>query len=226
MDSPWGKVVGVMAKKRGEVLDRKRPNAPRVAGADIAARHFFENADPELIKAALIWNTEYDSKFHKLSAALSDPRNLKTNLTKLSRECGVSLVELVEKYHDVTIAIAHLRAQEKLPEIVTENAIDALPTTDVCPVCVGEKMVDSPTRIKKNGKPYRIRCMKCIGIGTVRVAGMIDAKKLIYEQTGLISKGGGGVAINQQINVGVPSLSDSIRTREKVLGEVIENENQ
>lgn len=212
-------------KKRAPTgtVDRRRPHAPLDPLKDEALTNFFRFADPTLLEAALL-GKGFDSKFHKLHVLMHDPKHAGTSLMRLSRELGISLVELVDTYSDAAKAMANLRAMEKLPDIVHENAIDALPTMDVCPMCNGEKRVSDPNDITTAGTPRRKRCPKCLGKGEIRKPGNTDAKKLAYEHTGLIQKGG-GVHLNQQLNIGAaPSLADSIATVGRVIDGTIEEE--
>lgn len=205
-----------MAKRR-QRLDRKRPNAPRDVSRDVAAKTWFQLCDKDLLRAALL-NSEFDSKYHHMAVLLENPEYARTSLPQLARQCGVSLVDVVEKYRETSVALSHLLAQEQLPAIVAENAVDALPTSEVCPRCDGDKMVDATNgAVTKAGKPRRKRCPKCLGDGRIRIAGMTDAKKLLMQHEGLIEAGGGAKV---QVNVGagaIPNLMDAIEVQERAL---------
>lgn len=179
--------------------------------SDSALKNFFENADSERLLLAL----EHSPKenLRKFGRALQRAEFSKMTPQTLSRELGAWLPDLLEAYKDVNVAIGSLRMFEQLPEVVAENTVDALPTSESCPRCDGLRRI--PDETDTTGKKKR-RCPKCLGTGKVRKPGLIEAKKLVYDHAGLLPKGG-GAQVNQQFNIGMPSLSDSIDTREKVL---------
>lgn len=219
-----------MAKSRRthkDYVDTRRPDAPRKASQDLALRNFLDAVDPSMFIESLM-NSEYDSKYHRLAVMMQEPSEARKSIGRLSRELGVSLIDLVDQYRKTSIAMSHINAMEKLPEIVRENAVDALPTMEVCPACEGAKRVKHPTRVNKSGASATVKCMRCLGKGFVRIAGLTDAKKLIFQSEGLIESGGGKVQVNVGMT-GVPNLMDAIEVQERALklgeGKIVEAEN-
>jgi hypothetical protein len=187
-----------------------------VIGQDVALKNFFEGADPALVLASL-QNSEYDSKYHKMAAACSDPKQAQKSMARIAREHGVSLVDLVEKYREITVLLAHLENQERLSEVVKENVVDALPAMRLCPVCQGAKRVEDPQgRLNKAGNVKRVKCLECLGKGRVRVGGATDAKKLVMQTAGLIETGG-GTKVQVNVGTGVPDLMQVIDAQERAL---------
>jgi hypothetical protein len=204
--------------------DPKRPKAPRDPREDKALVNFFSAVDPERLRAILEMSD--DERLQNLGVALSAAEFNNSSPMLLSRRMGVSLVDLYKSYEDFHKAVGRALQSEQIPEIMKQNATDALPTTEVCPRCDGLKIV--PVIEEEGGEVSargNRRCPKCNGAGTVRKPGLIEAKKLVFETSGLTSKGGGQV-VQTQVNVGVPSLADTIEVREKVLGggKVVDNE--
>jgi hypothetical protein len=213
--------------------DPKRPKAPRDPLADKALVNFFSAVDPERLRAILEMSD--DERLQKLGVALSAAKFNNSSPMLLSRRMGVSLVDLAKVYEDGHKALGRALMAEDIPEIMKQNAADALPTTEPCPRCDGLKVVpvleEGGGEVEGDVEGEEVsargnrRCPKCSGLGTVRKPGLIEAKKLVFETSGLTSKGGGQV-VQTQVNVGVPSLADTIEVREKVLGggKVVENE--
>jgi hypothetical protein len=205
--------------------DPKRPQAPRDPHADKALVNFFSAVDPERLRATL--ELSDDERCQRLAAALSSAQFNHSSPALLSRQMGVSLVDLRKSYEEFHKAVGLALQSEQIPEIMKQNAADALPTMEVCPRCDGLKIV--PVMEEEGGEVSvrgNRRCPRCNGAGTVRKPGLMEAKKLVFDTAGLTQKGGGQV-VQTQVNVGVPSLADTIEVREKVLGggrKVVENE--
>jgi hypothetical protein len=159
-----------------------------------------------------------DSKFGRIHTLLDDPRFQRMSPATLVQRSGIKFPDLVEFYSEGTHAYAHMQSLHKLPEVVAENAVDALPTKVTCPQCAGHKRVDEPTgKLNKAGYPLRVRCPNCAGVGQVRKAGEMDAKKLMFQHEKLIGDGGQRVNVGVNVGLGIPNLMDAVDAQERAL---------
>lgn len=182
-----------------------------------AYKNFFECVDMDFFQM-LCAGEPPDSKFGRIWTLLDDPRFQRMSPATLVQRSGIKFPDLVEFYSEGAHAKAHMHSLHKLPEVVAENAVDALPTKVTCPQCDGHKRVDEPTgKTNKAGYPLRVRCPNCAGMGQVRQAGEMDAKKLMFQHEKLIGDGGGRVSVGVNVGLGIPSLMDAVDAQERAL---------
>ncbi len=204
-------------KNAQKAADPRRPKAPALARDDKALQNFFKHLDLDLFRH-MILTAPPDSKFGRIATILDDPRYATKPLPLLTRQLGISLVDLVEGYAETALAVAHMASLHRLPEVVAENAVDALPTKVTCPDCGGHKRVDDPTgKVNKVGNPMRVRCPNCAGLGMVRRPGETDAKKLMFQHEKLIGDGGQRVSVGVNVGLAIPSLMDAVDVQERAL---------
>lgn len=200
-----------------ETADPRRPKAAAAVRNDKALQNFFKHLDLDLFRH-MILTAPPDSKFGRIATLLDDPRYARTSLPLLTRKLGISLIDLVEGYAETALALAHMASLHRLPEVVAENAVDALPTKVTCPQCDGHKRVNEPTGKKNKAKyPLRVRCPNCAGLGIVRRPGETDAKKLMFQHEKLIGDGGQRVQVGVNVGLAIPSLMDAVDAQERAL---------
>jgi hypothetical protein len=197
-------------------MPRQRLVAPRGKGgkkAILDVRH--DRAFKRL--AALVSKEEWkevlgyfpdNAKAVQLLILLSNPLFNKATLGKLAVMSGLSTAELTLFLNSAKKQEGIVRMSQKLPDIMEETAIDALPTDEPCVRC------DGTGQLKKGPCPH------CRSTGSIRVKGDLDNRKLVLEMAGLIGKRGSGQAI--QINVGGSrSLEERVGIAQQLLTEPI-----
>jgi len=197
-------------------LPRHRLVAPRGKGgkkAILDVRH--DRAFKRL--AALVSKEEWkevlgyfpdNAKAVQLLILLSNPLFNKTTLGKLAVMSGLSTAELTLFLNSAKKQEGIVRMSQKLPDIMEETAIDALPTDEPCVRC------DGTGQLKKGPCPH------CRSTGSIRVKGDLDNCKLVFEVVGLIGKRAPGAAI--QVNIGGSrSLEERVGIAQQLLTEPI-----
>ncbi len=197
-------------------MPRQRLVAPRGKGgkkAILDVRH--DRAFKRL--AALVSKEEWkevlgyfpdNAKAVQLLILLSNPLFNKATLGKLAVMSGLSTAELTLFLNSAKKQEGIVRMSQKLPDIMEETAIDALPTDEPCVRC------DGTGQLKKGPCPH------CRSTGSIRVKGDLDNRKLVLEMAGLIGKRAPGAAI--QVNIGGSrSLEERVGIGQQLLTEPI-----
>ncbi len=197
-------------------MPRQRLVAPRGKGgkkAILDVRH--DRAFKRL--AALVSKEEWkevlgyfpdNAKAVQLLILLSNPLFNKATLGKLAVMSGLSTAELTLFLNSAKKQEGIVRMSQKLPDIMEETAIDALPTDEPCVRC------DGTGQLKKGPCPH------CRSTGSIRVKGDLDNRKLVLEMAGLIGKRVPGAAI--QVNIGGSrSLEERVGIAQQLLTEPI-----
>lgn len=127
----------------------------------------------------------------------------KSIITQLMAECGVKVPELLSLLTPRNIALALVRTQHRVVEVLDGLGEAAVPKDVACPHC--NRGVLSSTG--DEGQPMSIDCPHCNATGKVRVMGDLDAAKLFLAAQGVStgSKPASGSAANI-INVGAQAI--------------------
>ena len=140
-----------------------------------------------------------DDRARRVLALLTEPLGAVTprSLKKAARMSDMSPLELIEMVRVHRLHVGILRATAHLPQIMEDTAIDAKSSSETCLTCGGEGQVGKDDK--------RAVCRECRGLGSVRIMGDIENRKLMMEMVGLVRKGGGVIINNsQQVGVGTP----------------------
>ena len=199
-----------MAAKSTRAKDRRKKSGLTREVQDQSIRRFFNVVDGEVFVELCAATT--DERFRNLGVGIATKYRGWGTL-RLCKELGINLHELNEFYRDAMLHIATINIMGKVPEVMQAVVEESLPGADVCPMCDGLKMLAG-----ENGARRR-RCPKCDGEGHIVTPGSNDARKLLWEQLGLVKR---GPLVAQQFNLGggqtpLPDLTQVIQVRDKLL---------
>lgn len=146
---------------------------------------------------------------------VGDPRSKSRPLADLCAQGGITAGELIQAYSAGEIARAQALATAKVGAQLAEVAADtmrmALPREQTCQVCGGTgTFVAEPS--KKVPNPNPLPCTACDQSGKITAEGDVEHKKLALEMGRLLQKGGGGISlnVNQQVGVQVGSAGGAL----------------
>lgn len=128
---------------------------------------------------------------------LLDPKRADDNINTIARDAGLKPLQIIDLFRTAAFSKAHslsmVRLSEALPEVINDIAAKSVDSRIQCPQCQGDGKVGTMDET----------CMTCNGKGTVMRYSDLDRQKIILEAGGLTKKGGGGVNVNVQQNVGI-----------------------
>lgn len=129
------------------------------------------------------------------------------------------LVDLCEKYH---ISMGRLAWAPHLPDVLTDVAVDAKSSINMCGKCYGTGRKHSVRVNQETGGESVVQldlpCATCNATGHVRKSGDKQARLLLFEAWGLVGKAKGPlVAIQQNVTVGADQAS-KVTFAQKLLG--------
>jgi hypothetical protein len=182
---------------------------PKVVVKSKAPLAQFEDAVPRA-KLATALESAADTRFQSLHAALAKPDGRATSLVTLCRKLDISWHELVEFYRDFQMQATMLVAMEHAPEVMADVAVDSKSRLEPCPRCDGEGLIADPSASEEDGIHLTKQCVRCDGVGKIRVSGDAAARALLFEAMGL--KGQKGPLVAQQINFGSGGLEPLEKT--------------
>lgn len=160
-----------------------------------------EFSRPELVE---FFEASDDPRFSGLVRQMIAPENYletKRSLFSMAKAEGISARELMEFMYRHSAGLGLLRIARNLPEIMEDTAIDARTLTHECHACDGLGQVE---KVKGEDRVVKT-CPVCHGKGEVREKGDIENRKIIWDSTGIIKKGGGA-------NVSIPISFGGERT--------------
>ena len=134
-------------------------------------------------------------KMVNLFIDLANPEARGFTISELCRHHRITALELAEVMRDYNRSKTILNMLAEMPEIGKDVVNDAKSTHISCRRCDGLGTIETretEVELDENGretrKPKYARCPECRGRGVVRKPGDLNARKLAFEATGLITK--------------------------------------
>jgi len=149
-------------------------------------------------------------KAQKLFQLIDDGRYKTYGIKALAKRCGMTLPELCNLFREKHFLDMYLTFFGGVTEIAKGAVEDAQPSTDVCPLCSGDKTIKRGDIIKT--------CPKCSGEGKIRVAGDKEARRDVFKAVGVI-KDSPAIVNNQIGNVtvdGVDNFEDLMKAAKSI----------
>ena len=197
----------------GKSLGRPSAKAPaKVAEALALLEH--EIGGREALVAALS-HAPKSRDFQYLLGIIGDPREDLTPLADLCSQGGVTVGELLQAYTAGEInragALSTAKVGQRLAEVAADTMRRALPEEQTCQTCQGTGSV-TPDPSKADPSPIPGPCRACGATGRLVIEGDLEHKKLALDMGKLLQKGGGGMNlnINQQVGVQVDSAGGAL----------------
>lgn len=174
---------------------RKRAGAPstKIARRDPMMRRFEKNVPRDEVIEALSHHMEANARVKHLVGMLLDPVYVDDAIGTLCSKVGLTLHEVMDFFRKTRLDEGLMRMYKHVPDILEDTAKDAKRQIKTCWKCFGGKKV-------KKSKNELVTCPECDGEGELMVKGDTDARKLVFEATGLTGKTSPLVA--QQFNFG------------------------
>jgi hypothetical protein len=139
----------------------------------------------ELLNALLVADGSPD--INKITNLLIDPRYYGWSLRRLCRMADVTIADLFAAYQKAKLIKAHLQATkvvtDELVHVVEDVMKRARPHEAPCDAC--------------HGGAQQPPCTRCQGTGIMQILPDLDRQKLALELGHLVTKGGGGITLQQ-----------------------------
>ena len=164
----------------------------KLARRDQLAIRMEKNIKRDELASALSHHTEDNKSIGALVDRLLDPEYAKVSLGTLCQRSGTSLHQLMDLFRKTKMDEGLIRAFKHVPDMLEDTAKDALSKEESCWKCQGDKEIT----VDDETSP----CPECKGKGITIVPGNTEARKLMFETTGLTGKRGPLIA--QQFNLG------------------------
>lgn len=160
---------------------------------------------------------------------VGNPLEAKTPLAVLCAEGGITAGELIEAYRAGELhraqALAIAKVGQHLPAVAEDTMRLALPHCVTCGTCRGTGSW-TPEPTKKQPNPAPEPCELCTGTGQLTLGGDLDHKKLALEMGKLLPKGGGGlsIAVNQQLGISFGSAGGALEKLQAATDQILYGE--
>jgi hypothetical protein len=165
-----------------------------------------------------------DKRWARLAKALADPINATMDFAAMCSKNHIPVREIIPYFADHQRAMAMLNVWDKTPALATQVMTDALREKVTCRSCRGkgrvwDVIVDEDTGETvmyedgpRAGKPKkeRVNCLECEGSGRVLRKTDEKAVEQALEMSGLISKGGPLVVMQQNFGSNVEETSSDV----------------
>ncbi|MEE8470096.1 MAG: hypothetical protein V3S51_02065 [Dehalococcoidia bacterium] len=177
-------------------LDRKGHNAAlqrffHALGEDDMVQALHHSADPRVVL---------------LLEFMFDPKHRDSSFTKLCKECGLHLGDIVDVFRRYKLDLGIIAMAKAAPRIMADTAEDAKSQKALCMTCMGVGEVIQQSS-DPDGEDEASTCPNCVGIGTFKVPGHDKSRELFYKTMGLTKS---APLIAQQINVSSSNAPPSV----------------
>ncbi len=190
----------------------RRSPAKRAVLGDRALTRVFTDIESEIgrdeLLEALDDYAESDERLRVMFDLLTSPIPSQANLTvkTAARKAGLTPIDVIDLIRKRNLHIGLLRTSRHVAQVMEDTAIDAKSTDEQCIECGGEGQI-----AKGTGDSLVVSvCKPCRGMGVIRRLGDIENRKLIWDTTGLIKKGGGVVINNANVQPGSAESFESL----------------
>jgi hypothetical protein len=119
---------------------------------------------------------------------LCDPARRKDNLATIARDAGLLPSQVIGLFRSASFSAAYIKLSAALPDVMDDMASKAVDAEIMCPECFGEDLGPD------------MRCVRCLGRGTIMRYSDIDRQKIMLEAVGVIKRQQ-GVQVNQNVQV-------------------------
>lgn len=162
-----------------------------------------------------------DKKQQHFLDLLTDPKRSRDNISTIARDSGLTALQVLDLFRSASFAraqaIAMGRMADSIPAVVDDIASKAVDAKIECPTCFGAKKLEGD-----------LTCPQCLGKGQVMRHSDIDRQKIILESTGVVKKGGAGVNVQVNNQVGVVSpgsfFSNYVKASDKAAYDITDAE--
>ena len=154
-----------------------------------------------------------DIRFQSFMKMMYDPAFNKYSLPNRAIMCGLTFHELSECIHAFYTDQGRIRQAKHLPQIMEDDAINALSRMEMCDRCDG-----TGTVAEKGEDSVPTTCKKCNGKGEIKVPGDSNSINRIYKTAGLIDAARGPLIDARTTNVlstGEDGLEDLLKLSRK-----------
>lgn len=167
----------------------------------------------------------------KITTLLLDPRYETYSTARLCRLAGITAADVFRALGKASLAQAKLEAivtevAPALRGVVRDVMTRAQPYEIACTTCGGLTTI-TPEPTEKVPNPAPQVCLVCRGTGKLLCLPDLDRQKLALELGQLVTKGGGGLAIQVNQNVGEQAgstQSGALEQLQQAMGEILFNQ--
>jgi len=178
-----------------EKLDRRGHN-------EALTRFFHTLGEDEMVQAL---HHSADPRVVLLLEYMFDPKYRNDSFTKLCKECGLYLGDIVDAFKRYKLDMGIIAMAKQAPAIMSDTARDARSQKTVCMTCRGSgEILEQTSRLSE--ELVASICPNCIGEGSFLVPGHDKARELFFKTMGLTKR---DPIFAQQINI-APAAPPSV----------------